>query len=202
MSDLDRLLDELLVENLRRRQQQRRLLLFVGVASAFASVVVLAVSLSTPEAEGLLQVFPIELLVLVCAGSVTSGFVLMSIHLFNGGARRYRKVQDDVRAHLRSAQFEASPRSLPGDAISFVRAWGDFEDCATKALDRRGAEFDRLSVASLLRSLGESGIVGEEDVGRLRLMLRLRNAIVHSAPQDVPTKAVAYLAGMRARLAG
>ena len=79
MSDLETRLDELLVENLRHRQQQRRLLWFVGVAAVFAGVVVLAVSLSTHEAEGLFQVFPIALLVLVCAGSVTSGFVLMLI---------------------------------------------------------------------------------------------------------------------------
>ena len=201
MSDLETRLDELLFENLRRRQQRKRLLLFVGAASVAAGVVVLAVSLSIQEIQGLSRGFPSELLALVGAGLGTSGFVLMLRHWFDGGARRYREMQAHVDAHLRSARLEANSRSLPGDAISFVRAWGDFEDCATKALDRRGAEFDRLSVASLLRSLGESGIVGEEDVGRLRLMLRLRNAIVHSAPQDVPTKAVAYLAGMRARLA-
>ena len=201
MSDLETQLDELLIANLRRRQQRRRLLLFVGATSVVVGVVVLAVSLSTQETEGLLRVLPTELLALVGAGLGTSGFVLMLRHWFDGGARRYREMQAVVDARLRSARLEASPHSLPGDPISFVRAWGDFEDCATKALDRRGAEFDRLSVASLLRSLGESGIVGEEDVGRLRLMLRLRNAIVRSAPQDVPTKAVAYLAGMRARLA-
>ena len=201
MSDLERQLDELLIENLRRRQQRRRLLLFVGAAFVVAGVVILAVSLPIQETEALLRVLPSELLALVGAALGTGGFVLVLRHWFDGGARRYREMQADVDAHLRSARLEAGPRSLPGDPISFVRAWGDFEDCATKALVRRGAEFDRLSVASLLRSLGESGIVGEEDVGRLRLMLRLRNAIVRSAPHDVPTKAVAYLAGMRARLA-
>ena len=201
MSDLETRLDELLIENLRRRQQRRRLLLFVGAASVVAGVVVLAVSLSAQEAEGLLRDLPIELLALVGAGLGTSGFVLMLGHWFDGGARRYREMRNDVDVHLQKTRLEVSPSSLPGDPISFVRAWGDFEDCATEALDRRGTEFDRLSVASLLRALGESGIVDQEDVGRLRLMLRLRNAIVRSAPQDVPTKAVAYLAGMRVRLA-
>ena len=201
MSDLETRLDELLIENLRRRQQRRRLLLFLGAASTVAGVGALAISLSAWEAEGLLRILPMELSALVGAGLGTSGSVLMLRHWFDGGARRYREMQNDVDAHLGTVHLEANPRSRPGDPISFVRAWGDFEDCASEALDRRGTEFDRLSVASLLRSLGESGIVDEEDVHRLRLVLGLRNAIVQSAPHDVPSKAVAYLEGMRARLA-
>ena len=59
MGDLETRLDELLIENLRRRQQRRRLLLFVGAASVVAGVVVLAVSLSAQEVEGLLRELPI-----------------------------------------------------------------------------------------------------------------------------------------------
>ncbi len=203
MLDFNSQLDELLVENLRRRQQRNRFRVLVA-STAFITAalnVFLAGLLVVLEPDAVFGRLPVAWLA-VAAGAALAGWGLIALlaHWFAASRRSYRELNDEVNAKLES-QVGASHSFLGADPISFVQAWNEFEHSATKALDRRGAKFERLSVASLIGSLGKSGIVEDEDVERLRLMLGLRNAIVHDAHQSLPPAAADYLEGVRARLA-
>lgn len=88
------------------------------------------------------------------------------------------------------------------DAITFLHAWNDFEVSAAGALTRTNADFDHLSLPSLLQALRSNDLLDEVDVHRLRVLIRLRNAIARGTPTAVPPVAIALLEQVRSVLSG
>lgn len=188
---LDRLLDRRYDDQVRRRYRASRHLsitLWLG-----AVIGVLAALAALNVQGGFLGSFFAVLAVLVGFGSFTVALI----------ATFKRRVAYRRFARLLPAASPAIMAKSPWtagnaeEAVTFVHAWNDFEADAALVLDRVHADFDRQSLPSLLDALRSTNLLAEVDVDQLRVLIRLRNSIVHGTPTTVPPVAGTLLARVR-----
>ena len=84
--------------------------------------------------------------------------------------------------------------------ITFLGAWRKFEAVAAMALEHNRAEYSPHSIVSIFSSLAEAGLVDPEGLEELRILLKLRNSLVHEGPVPVPQVAFDNLASITQRL--
>lgn len=209
MLSFDRQLDQRYDDQVRRAYRIRRNLSTALWSCAAVSTLAIPVAYfltEHPAAFGTLAARD-DLLGLLFASALAGGFGFVTAALtatFKWRAERdaeyrtFASLLADGHAGIATDRPRATDDA--DDAITFMHAWTDFEASAALALDRANADFDHLSPASLLHALGSNDLLDEVDVHRLRVLIRLRNAIAHGTPTAVPPAAGTLLERVKIRL--
>lgn len=173
--------DLLITNTLRRHKRQRRLARILTAYSGFGALMALA---------GLT-------LLLVDVIAESERILEASIVVF-GMALMLTSIAGRNLPALRPADRSRESSDLA--TITFLSSWRKFEAAAADALESKRAEFSPHSIVSVFSSLGDTGLIGPEDLEELRLLLKLRNALVHGGPAPVPQVALDGLANLTHRL--